>query len=254
MRIRPTHYSFQEFDAAACSLSLSTDGTTLVEVDRQARPRGNVKIPLSPTFECCSVVLMSLGGSAIQLRAFEVYGTLLVPPTVSLPRMGECVQCPLGANPRSDGIIGLLARTFRVDLHEVGRVVVSTNSSCYWKIPWLMPDSPGSWFESENKPGQAITWFFRQNKIWLTHYAIHGGRAFDPKSWRLEGGLTLSAMAVLHEATDNTDLAGSQSVAAFAVAEPCECRYVRLSQTGPNQNGDNRLGFWRVEFFGSVTL
>jgi hypothetical protein len=43
------------------------------------------------------------------------------------------------------------------------------------------------------------------------------------------------------------------NVVSFAVANPSECRFIRMIQTGKNHRDQDHLIVWHVEFFGTAS-
>jgi hypothetical protein len=54
----------------------------------------------------------------------------------------------------------------------------------------------------------------------------------------------------LDERTNNTETDSSHSIASFAISRSVECRFIRLRQTGVNQQGSHNLILFGFEVFG----
>jgi hypothetical protein len=151
-----------------------------------------------------------------------------------------------------DGIISYLTKKHGGNVHEK-RVVAMTASSVSrdYHSPQNAADfSTDSVFASDNAPGQWICWDFGEMRIRPTHYTIATGFL---RSWVIEGSDDGIHWAELDRQTDNQAFKTGKSIAAFAVLRPAECRFVRLTQTGPRHGGDLTLRLGAVEFFGTLS-
>jgi hypothetical protein len=108
----------------------------------------------------------------------------------------------------------------------------------------------GSHFFSQDEPGQWICWDFHELRVRPTHYAI---KCCELKSWVVESSLDFMNWTEIDRKTDNKDF-NSQDwmTASFAVAKSAECRFIRLTQTGQNRSGNDRLIIMAFEVFGTL--
>jgi hypothetical protein len=106
-------------------------------------------------------------------------------------------------------------------------------------------------FLSDDRPGQWFSWDFGEMRLYPTHYTLV---ACQPKSWVVEGSLDGQSWTEIDRKTNNQDftLVG-YPIASFAVSNPAECRFIRLTQTDRRHNGDNHLLLRAVEFFGTLS-
>jgi hypothetical protein len=52
--------------------------------------------------------------------------------------------------------------------------------------------------------------------------------------------------------TDYEHFKEAWDIASFAVANSAECRFIRLTQTSKDHNGDDCLGIYALDFFGTL--
>jgi hypothetical protein len=82
-----------------------------------------------------------------------------------------------------------------------------------------------------------------------THYTV---TAAWLKSWVVEGSLDGESWAEIDRQTNNQDFE-YWSPAWFAVSNPAECRFIRLTQTDKNHRGNDVLNLYAVEFFRTLS-
>jgi hypothetical protein len=108
-------------------------------------------------------------------------------------------------------------------------------------------------FQSKDEPDQLICWDFREMRVRLTHYTIW---AWNLTSWVIEGSLDGEKWTEIHREMD-ADFASLDSENgdsdSFAVPNPVECRFIRLTQTHQNRECTNVLRLRGVEFFGTLS-
>jgi hypothetical protein len=159
-----------------------------------------------------------------------------------------------------DGIMSYLTKKYGGNVHEKGIVTIASKSvrSCdpMWAVQNLADVSVTSVFVSEDEPGQWVCWDFHEMRVRLTHYTL---RSCELQTWVIEASLDAENWTEIDRKTQNQDLR-SWRIVTFAVQQPMECRFIRLSQTGKNNGcGDyNRcepndlLIFYAAEFFGTL--
>jgi hypothetical protein len=110
----------------------------------------------------------------------------------------------------------------------------------------------GEFFYSTNEPEQWVCLDFRQISVRPTHYTLAAGWL---KSWVIEGSLDGANWTELDRQTDTQDFANLRRLAAasFTVAHPEESRFIRLSQTVENHNGDDVLLLGAFQCFGTIS-
>jgi hypothetical protein len=106
------------------------------------------------------------------------------------------------------------------------------------------------YFCSKNEPGQWVCWDFREMRVRLTHYTICSRSL---KSWILEASLDGASWTEADRQTGNLDFRFGTNTVSFAVSTPTECRFIRLTQTDKDYDGDDRLLLYTVEFFGALS-
>jgi hypothetical protein len=83
-------------------------------------------------------------------------------------------------------------------------------------------------------------------------------KLYSPRSWVIESSLdgvgwfSGGTWIEIDRRTNNYDLKASPSVTSFAVSKSAECRFIRLTQTGPNHNQTNELRIFVFEVFGTL--
>jgi hypothetical protein len=188
--------------------------------------------------------LDSLTAEMEQLKAGLIKNAIL-PERILVP----------GANP-FNGIINCLTRECGGNVADQGTVKITASSvfdDCY--LPRNAANlPPGSIFQSKTEPNQWIEWDFKSAQIEATHYSIFthgdasGGRHL--RHWVLEGRNADEEWMVLDERRDDSQLNGNCRRVTFEIKTRLRVRVIRLRQTGVNHEGDHRLAFGAVEFFG----
>jgi hypothetical protein len=168
-------------------------------------------------------------------------------------RVGRTVEVDTAAKSR-DGIISYLTKKHGGNVGEKG-IVTITSKSVYsddrGEAPTTVADlTSGSYFCSKNEPGQWVCWDFREMRVRPTHYTI---KAWYLKSWVVEGSLDASGWTEIDRQMDNHDFETLWRVVSFAVSNPAEFRFIRLTQTGKNNRDNDVLRLFAVEFFGTLS-
>jgi hypothetical protein len=83
-----------------------------------------------------------------------------------------------------------------------------------------------------------------------THYTIKAGYL---KSWVVEGSLDGESWTEIDRQTNNQYFNGRYAPASFAVSNPAECRFIRLTQTDKRHDNYDSLLLYAVEFFGTLS-
>jgi hypothetical protein len=74
------------------------------------------------------------------------------------------------------------------------------------------------------------------------------------KSWVVEDSLDGKSWTEIDRQTNNQDFYVGYATASFAVSNPGECRFIRLTQTGKNHEDEgDYLFLYAVEFFGTLS-
>jgi hypothetical protein len=155
-----------------------------------------------------------------------------------------------------EGIISYLTTNHGGNVHETG-IVTITSKSIYRDDPLYTLKNVAdltycSWFQSKNEPDQWICWDFHEMRVRLAHYTIRTGWL---KSWVVEGSLDGENWTEIDRKTDNQDLkyAGNNKAVSFTVSKPVESRFIRLTQTGKDHNGNDYLFLVTVDFFRTLS-
>jgi hypothetical protein len=154
------------------------------------------------------------------------------------------------------GIISFLTQKAGGNVHEKG--VVKLTSSSVSPAPDQSPADQrgledvvnlesGFHFFSKSKPGQWVCWDFGEMRVRLDHYTIIG---HSMKSWILHGSRNGDDWWEIDKQTDIQGSKNNWNPISFAVANPAEFRFIRLTQTAKRHAGDDVLGLQAVEFFG----
>jgi hypothetical protein len=174
-------------------------------------------------------------------------------PTPSAAKSDNEIEIPMKEAKSLDGIILYLTKKHGGNVQEKG-IVTTTSKSVYSDKPSDAPKNVAdltsdSYFLSKNEPGQWVCWDFRERRVRPTHYTIRG---WDLKSWVVEGSLDGRSWTEIDRQTDNQDFKDGNTVS-FAVSNPAEFRFIRLTQTCKNHLGDDYLALHGVEFFGTLS-
>jgi hypothetical protein len=201
--------------------------------------------------DCISDFLSSLPDSIDRHLWKSISGRLIpqVPP-ISPSKSLKGVEFPLTEARSLDGIISFLTRN---DKGNLQRFAAISSKSVWDDNPGYsacnVADLTSDWgFCSKNEPGQWICWDFHQMRVCPTHYTI---RNCCLKSWVVESSLDGLNWTEIDRKTDNNDMLDIER-ASFAVSNSAECRFLRLTQTGANHDGNDLLCIEAFEFFGTL--
>jgi hypothetical protein len=172
-------------------------------------------------------------------------------PPVSPSKSPKEVEFPLQEAKSVDGIISYLTRKHGGNVQDKG-IVIITSQSGYSGEPGvalrnLADLTSDSYFNSRNEPGQWVCWDFRQRRVRLTHYTV---RCEYLRSWVLESSLDGMIWTQI-DRKKNNEFEG-KGTASYAVLKSIECRFIRLTQTAQNHDGEDYLAIWAFEFFGTL--
>jgi hypothetical protein len=203
--------------------------------------------------ECISHFLSTLPDS-IDRRLWEsVSGRLISPvPTVSDSKSLAEDEFPLKAPGSREGINSYLTRKHGGNVHDKGIVTITSKSvdeDRAKNFSFLAELTCHRQFGSDDKPGQWVCWDFHERCIRPTHYTIIFGHTLT--SWVVESSLDFVNWTEIDRKTHNSDLK-KVGTASFAVSNPAEGRFIRLTQTGPNHFGTDRINMSAIEFFGTL--
>jgi hypothetical protein len=156
-------------------------------------------------------------------------------------------ECAMRPGQAMDGIISYLAKKHGGNVHTQKIVTVTAKSvrGPRYALFNAVDLASHKEFASNDEPGQWICWDFKDMRVRLTHYTISTEWI---TLWVLEGSLDGANWIGLHRPPGPVNLA----TASFAVSEPSQFRFIRLTQTDKNVQGTNILRLTAVEFFGTL--
>jgi hypothetical protein len=178
-------------------------------------------------------------------------------PPVSLAKLLKETPCPLPSANSLDGIISYLTRKHGGNVHDSAIVTLTSKSvlsdDARYAVRNLADLASQAGFYSKDEPNQWVCWDFHEMRVRPTHYTIKSARL---KSWVIESSLDGVNWAEMDRKTNTTDLKsprlGSNAVASFALSNPTEFRFIRLTQTGKSHNATDGLVFLAFEVFGTL--
>jgi hypothetical protein len=266
MRISPTHYTVRG-SLKSWVVESSLEGVNWVEIHRETDGRGDGSFAVSNSVECRFVRLTqtsknSYGSNCLAIYAFEIFGTLKSPssPPVCRPtavpadrhsNAPEEDTFPLNEDKSFDGIISYLTEEYNGNVHNKGIVTISAsdmNNKLDSTRTNVLDFTSTSHFESTNTPNQWICWDFHEMRVRPTHYTIQGLL----KSLVVESSLDGVAWTEMDRKKHDKNLKKLPHLASFDIAKRAECRFIRLTQTGKNREGNNRLIVEAFEIFGTL--
>lgn len=110
---------------------------------------------------------------------------------------------------------------------------------------------------TNNAVSSWLKWDFGASKLRITDYSLRGrldnGGAASPRNWKLQGSNDNSNWTDLDEQIDNPIFSGQGIWTHLVVSNLTgSWRYVRLLQTGLNNEGDYYLTASEIEFYGTL--
>jgi hypothetical protein len=159
------------------------------------------------------------------------------------------VECPLKTVASLDGIISYLTAKHEGNVHEKELVVISAKSICRGSLMDVAELACDTFLMTKDGPSQWICWDFRGMRVRPTHYTMI---SYLMKTWVVEGSLDGSTWTVMDRHMDTLEYSGGWNKSSFAVANPMECRFVRLVQLGPSHSGTRTLYVRAFELFGEL--
>jgi hypothetical protein len=142
-------------------------------------------------------------------------------------------------------------------VHDKG--IVSISSKTFYRehhARTLADFHSPTFFCSDDTSNQWICWDFHELRICPTHYVIQSSSSpvndVHLKSWIIESSMNGIQWTEIDRRVDNEELNGPDCVKEFAVSESLDCRYIRLTQIGPNHHNNEVLLFVAFEIFGTL--
>jgi hypothetical protein len=171
-------------------------------------------------------------------------------PTPSAAKSQNKVEIPMKEAKSLDGIISYLSQKHGGNVGEKGIVTITSKSVFAGDLKCVADLTSDSRFISKDEPGQLVCWDFGEMRVRPTHYTL---RAWQLKSWVVEGSLDGRSWTEIDRRTNNQDFKMCRNTASFAVSNPAEFRFIRLTQTAKRRPGDDCLFLRAVEFFGTLS-
>jgi hypothetical protein len=156
------------------------------------------------------------------------------------------VDIPIQRAGSEDGILSYFRKKYGGNVHDLGIITITSKSADRDPEYGVKNVADEGIFISQKEPDQWVCWDFGEMRVCPTHYTIRAGYL---KSWVFEGSVDGESWTEIDRKTNNRDFKSWNS-APFTVSTPAECRFIRLTQTDKNRNGDHILWLSRVEFFG----
>jgi hypothetical protein len=150
------------------------------------------------------------------------------------------------------GIICELTRKHDGNLHDKGIVLLTSKSHLSCNVKNLVDLASHSDFTSSDEPSQWVRWEFPAKLVRPTHYTIQSAGCYQLKSWLIEGSMDGESWTELDRRKNDSHLKANFAIHSFDVKSLLECRFLRLTQTGKNDDDTNNLSFCSLEIFGSL--
>jgi hypothetical protein len=166
----------------------------------------------------------------------------------------NAISCPFRPDHALNGIIRHLTLECGGNVHDAGVVTVSESSVQTTNTGKNAADlSTGRFYCSRDSENQWVCYDFQNMRIKPTYYSFRsyfGMAGFNLRSWVVEGSMDNEYWTELHTQTDPDGIAPGNTIRVFAIEKPVMCRYIRLRQTGRNENGNSVLCISAFEVFG----
>jgi hypothetical protein len=154
-----------------------------------------------------------------------------------------------------NGIIAYLTKESGGNVH-VKEIVNITASTDAHNSRWRIMDHSLSGFMSQNRPDSWICFDFKGKLVSLSHYTLrsHAGGMMCPIQWEVEGSTDGDHWRSVDSRTTR-DLWGRSMVRTYACSKADSSqffRFIRVKQTGENNNNGHHLCLGGIEFFGKM--
>jgi predicted nucleic acid-binding Zn-ribbon protein len=171
------------------------------------------------------------------------------------------IKCPLKtlffAPTPLDGIIARLTQEHGGNVHDKNIVTITSQSilmgdpvNSARNVADLTTDSR---FCSRGEPEQWICWDFRTGRVRPTAYTIVGDSPWI-MSWIVESSMDGGNWREIDRQTDSEALRKNLEGVSFPVSKSDECRFIRLTQTGPTCSNDHYMAIRAFEIFGTLRV
>jgi hypothetical protein len=181
------------------------------------------------------------------------------PPTAPRTQFPFTSDPPKSGKMPAGGVIAHLTAKYGGNLHDNGAVEITASSVGHSDCtPRNAADlgNKDSYFCSDDKPGQWISWDFKALRIEPTHYTIQtydgDPNYYHLKSWVVEGSDDGTSWTEIDRRKNNSNLTAKLAVKTFAVVRSGSFCRIRLRQNGRNHSRNNCLILTAFEVFGAV--
>jgi hypothetical protein len=122
----------------------------------------------------------------------------------------------------------------------------------------VLDQQPLTFYISQQMPNQWIQFDFKNSRVIPTGYVIRGRQEpgalnLNLRNWKLEGSLDGLRWEVLDVKVNVNDLCvQGAAVGVWPIDNRVECKFIRLSCTGPTASGTQYLTLSYFDIFGSL--
>jgi hypothetical protein len=176
----------------------------------------------------------------------------------------ETLEVPFGTTKkmRLNGILAHLMRREGSNPHDRGLVEATSSSlynmtgTCHPKV--VLDQQPATFYISQHIPNQWLQLDFKRSTVIPTGYVIRGRQEpgvvnINLRSWKLEGSLDGSEWEILDSKTNVNELSvHGAAVGVWPIDSRVECKFIRLTSTGPSLSGNQYLTLSYFDLFGSL--
>lgn len=189
---------------------------------------------------------------------FRLYSGVL-PSSLPISRFrGDGGIFDLVTDPAFYGIISHLAKVSGGNVHEMGRVDITSCGDQYNQCHQVTNYGwTGCWLSRSTDSGFAwICFDFKDSRVNLTKYSVKSGNIdmFFMIHWVIEGSNDRIDWTILDK-RNTLDLYGNSKIATYSCNSGISqsFRYLKLRMTGANTNGGSGLCLAQLEFFGELS-
>jgi hypothetical protein len=172
-------------------------------------------------------------------------------------REGTVTEISLNNGRPFNGIIAYLTHKHGRNVHAHGIIDITAATHLPGGEPKNLCDldSESEYLSSSTYgANQSVCWDFKGMRIRPTHYTLRSGTMDFPQSWIMDGSIDGNNWSEIDRRTGIRDLVWRSAIQSFPVSNSIECRFIRLTQSGPNYDYHNDVFVLSgVEFFGSLT-
>lgn len=158
----------------------------------------------------------------------------------------------------SSGIFSRLTKECGGNVFELGVVGISgnyTNEEMHRSLAGLAAPNWDSHYESADQKNSWIQFFFYHRKVTINKYLLttFNGKTGHLTQWKLEGSNDGGKnWTIIDERQSVTQLCSPSSKCLFKCKEVDSFNTIKLTQTGPNSDGNDILYLSNIEFYGTI--